>query len=209
MANPDARFGFRPVRHISGAPWNGATIRCYVSASYATALFIGDAVTPDTTIGDLPTAGKCPTLKVAGLADTNYILGVITSFEPNPDNLSQQYRPASQARYCNVCVDPTVVYQIRGDGAGIPPKQTVMSNATGVTTHAGDTITGLSGMELAETASPAANSSYPLLVIGVADIEDNAFDGTSDIHVIWEVLISTSLFGGSGSDYGLMGVTAA
>lgn len=209
MANPDSRFGFRPVRHINGSSWNGATIRCYVDDSYATALFIGDPVDIETTLANRNAGVRVPTVIRAGLADTNIILGVITSFDPNPDNLTLQYRPASTGRYCNVCVDPTVVYQIRGDGAAIPGVVFIGQNASGVFTHAGDTMTGLSGAEIAENTG-TANSSLPLLVLGCADVEDNAWDGTADTHVVWEVMLSTArLSGSSGSDYGMLGVTAS
>jgi len=209
MANPDARFGLRPVRHITGAPWNGATIRCYVSASYATALFIGDPVDFETTLTNIPTAPRVPTVIRAAMTDTNPVLGVITSFDPNPDNLTLQYRPLSTARYCQVCVDPTVVYQVRDNAGAAVTKVVIGQNAVGIFTHAGNTITGLSGFELSTTTAPAANSSYPLLIIGAADIEDNEWDGTASTHVIWEVLLSTARFAGSsGSDYGMLGVTA-
>lgn len=209
MANPDARFGMRPVRHISGSPWNGQTIRCYVDDGYATALFIGDPVAIETTLANRTAGVKCPSVIRAGMGDTNITFGVITSFEPNPDNLTLQYRPASTARYCQVCVDPTVVYQVRGDGAAIPGVVFIGQNASGVFTHAGSTITGLSGFEIGEDTG-AANSSLPLLVLQCADIEDNEWDGTTDTHVIWEVMLSTAMLAGSsGSDYGMLGVTAA
>ena len=215
MANPDARFGLRPVRHITGTPFNEATIGCYISASYATALFIGDPVDLETTIGNIPTASRCLcVIRADGggatLADAQIITGVITSFEPDPTNLTLQYRPASTARYCNVCVDPTVVYQIRGDGSEVPLKTFIGGNAVGVWTHSGNTMTGLSGLEIVEDASPTVNSSNPFLVLGPADIEDNEFDGAASTHVIWEVLLSTARFaGGSGSDYGMLGVLPA
>lgn len=44
MANIDAPFGLRPIRHKSGAPYNGAVNPYYVASTYATALFIGDPV---------------------------------------------------------------------------------------------------------------------------------------------------------------------
>jgi len=44
MANTDAPFGLRPIRHRNGAPYNGAFNHYYVASSYATALFVGDPV---------------------------------------------------------------------------------------------------------------------------------------------------------------------
>jgi hypothetical protein len=71
-------------------------------------------------------------------------------------------------------------------------------------------MTGISGAELAETASPTANSSMPFYVLGAAEIETNEFDGTTSTHVIWEVMLSLArLSGSSGTDYGMLGVVAA
>ena len=45
MANVDAAFGLKPVRHLNGSPWNGATIRCHAPAAYGgSALYVGDPV---------------------------------------------------------------------------------------------------------------------------------------------------------------------
>jgi hypothetical protein len=192
LANPDARFGLRPVRHIDGSAWNGQTIRCYVSASYAVALFIGDPVDFETTAANIPTAMKYPSVIRSAFTDGTYAVGVITSFDPNPDNLTQQYRPASQARYCQVCLCEDVVFQIRDDGAAALTKSTSIGlNAVGILTHSGDTITGLSGFEL-DTSSdaPAVDASNTMLILKCADIEDNAWDGSTDTHVVWEVLIN-------------------
>ena len=212
MANPDAPFGLRPIRHITGAPWNGATIRCVVNTLLADALYIGDAVDINSDLSDRATTERYLSVMIAGLADTNLILGVITSFDPLPANLTQQYNPASPGadRYCQVCVDPTVVYEIRGDAAAAGTNVMVGQNATGITTHEGSTITGLSGMELAE-GSGSANASYPFLIVGISDRADNEFDGSTDTRVIYEVLISTSRLGHSGGadGLGILGVTAA
>ena len=210
MANPDARFGFRPVRHLSGAPWNGATIRCSVATALAGAVFIGDAVDINTDLSDRATAERyLSVMPVASLNDAVLVLGVVTSFDPYPTNLSLQYNPASPGadRYCQVCVDPTVVYEIRGNGTATT-NVIVGQNALGALTT-GDSVTGLSGMELDES-SGTANASYPLLVVGVSDRPDNEWDGSTDSHVIYEVILSTSRFARSGGADGLgcLGVTA-
>ena len=44
MANSDTPFGFRPVKHLSGAPWNGKANVYYIPATDNTAVFNGDAV---------------------------------------------------------------------------------------------------------------------------------------------------------------------
>lgn len=189
MANPTGAFGLRPVRHKNGAPWNGATVPCYCSSSYDTALYIGDPVLISPVTVEKDTTGHYPTIEKSGGTDGLIVLGCIVAFAPNPDNLTQQYRPASQERIAYVCMDQTVIYRIRGDGGGTPVKQWVGINAVMIANSAGNTVTGLSGMMLDEgtTNAPAADQSYPLVIEGVANIEGNDLGD----NVIWEVSINT------------------
>lgn len=211
MANPDARFGLRPVRHVTGAPWNGGTMRCYVSASYATALYIGDPVDIDTTLTNRVAGVVVPTVIRSAFTDGTYVVGVITSFEPDPSDPTLTYRKASTARYCNVCCDPSVVFHVRDDGGAILGVVTIGQNAVGIFTHGGSTTTGLSGMELdaGTTTAPSANASNTMIIIGAADLPDNSWDGTTDTRVIWEVLLCNWRFLGPASPYGQLGVTAS
>lgn len=44
MANVNAPFGFRPVRHFNGAPYNGAAEYCYWVGDTSNTLHVGDPV---------------------------------------------------------------------------------------------------------------------------------------------------------------------
>mgnify|MGYP006137790821 CR=1 FL=1 len=44
MANVDRPSGLKPVRHKSGAPYNGAANPYFIPSGYATALYVGDPV---------------------------------------------------------------------------------------------------------------------------------------------------------------------
>jgi len=184
MANVDAAFGLRPVRHISGAPYNGATVKCYIHALYATALFIGDGVIFDTALANKDTTAKCPTIIACTGATASLIRGVIVSFDPIPTGLQYTYRVASTERWANVCMDPDVVYQIQDDGDGTPSKVFPGQNAT-IGLVAGSTTTGLSGAVMCSTT--ATTQAHPLHIIGLADIEDNELGD----HAVWEVLLNT------------------
>ena len=201
MANVTTPFGLRPVRHLDGSPWNGQTIRCYISASYATALFIGDPVIfGSTTLANKDATAKYPTI-VTNAGTTGLLCeGVITSFEPNPNNLTLQYRPASTERWANVVpAVPNLVFQIRDDGSGAPTKVFPHQNAE-MAAGSGSTITGLSGFVL-DATTPTTTQAHPLHIMGLADIEDNELDD----YAIWEVLINTCY-----NTTGLyLGVTAA
>ncbi len=188
MANPTGVFGLRPVRKIDGSPYNGATIKAYCSASYATALYIGDPVIFDTTLANKDTTGRYPTIiKSAGTAGT-LVRGVIVSFDP-VDATSLVYRAASTERIANICVDPFVVYQIRDDGGTALTKVAVGQNAVMIASTAGSTVTGRSGMALdsGTTTAPTTTQNFTLHIVGREDATDNSL-ATS---CVWDVLLNT------------------
>lgn len=185
MANDDTPMGLRPVKHLNGMPWNGQTWRCYAPSTYATALYVGD---PVIWTGTGSPDGKYLEVNKATAGDGNKILGVITSFDPDT-NQEYNYRPASTARYMQVCVDPDVVYEIQGCSGAVIPFGSVGLNGVLIYTHAGSTVTGQSGAELdsGASAAPAANGSYQLLIMGLVDREDNDI---SAVNAKWLVLIN-------------------
>jgi hypothetical protein len=184
MANVVSAFGLRPVRHISGAPYNGATVPCYIAPAYATALYVGDPVILTTVL-----AGKSstmPTIIASAATDGVLIRGVIVSIEPNPDDLTKIYSPASTAQIAHVCMDPDVIYEIRGDGSGAPAAAMAGLNAEAVATTAGSTVTGLSGFNL-DATTPATTRTFPLHILNIKNIADNELGD----DVIFEVLLNT------------------
>jgi hypothetical protein len=178
MANTDAPFGLKPIRHKSGAPYNGACNPYYVPSTYATALYIGDAViktgTANTAVVEGYPIGSLPEINAATVGDGNAITGVIVGFGPNRANLSQQYNPASTARVVWVCDDPDVVFLIQADSQAALAVTSVGLNAVLIATHAGSTVTGLSGLELDTTTdAPAADASNQLTILRFHPSEDN------------------------------------
>lgn len=207
MANLDARFGLKPVRHLNGSPWNGQTIKCYVSSNYAVALFAGDPVDLDTATANKNASAIYQTVIKATAGDGNRILGSIVGVVPDFDDLTKTYIPASTGGYVNVAIaSPDLVYQIRDDGATLLTSTVVGQNANLIYTHPGNTSTGLSGVELDTTSDPPeANASNQLLVLGLSDMPDNSLA----IHAVWDVLINMPRFGATGDGDGALGVTAS
>lgn len=200
MANPDAPFGMRFVRTLDGSV--PMIMRAYISASYATALYIGDPVIWTTTLADKDATAMYPTIiRSAGTTGT-LIRGVINSFEHNPNNLTLQYNPASTERWCNIVVtSPQTVFHIRDDGDAAPAAVWVGQNAVGAYTDAGSTVTGLSGFAIDGTTAPTTTQAFPLHILGLANIADNELGD----FAIWEVLPNTCY-----NTTGLyLGVTAA
>lgn len=202
MANPTGAFGLRPIRHFDGSPWNGATVKCFISSAYATALFIGDPVLISPTDAEREASGYYPTINASAGTDGTIVLGAIVSFDPLVTDLTKQYNPASTERYANVCMDPSVVFEIRGDGGGTPTDVFVWSNAAMIATSSGNTITGLSGFHLDEgtTTDPRADQSLPLLIVGTSKRAD---ESPITDNTLWEVMLNTR-YNATGS---VLGVT--
>lgn len=188
MANDQGPYGLRPIRHQDGSPWNGNTVACYVSASYATALFVGDPVLISPTLAERDTTGYKPTINVSAGTDGTLIRGVITSFRATTRD-STVYNPASTERIANVCMDPSVIYKVRGDGGGTPSKVFPGQNAVLIAAAAGSTTTGLSGFALDEgtTTAPNTTQTFTLHIMNVLDVDNNTLADYAE----YEVLLNT------------------
>jgi len=195
MANVDSPFGLRPVRHKSGAPYNGAANPYYIPASYGTALFVGDPVvrtgTSNTAAVKVPGGGTfgvgtLPEINKATAGDANAVTGVIVAFMALPNDLTKQYNPASTERVALVADDPDLVFEIQADGA--VPAASMGLNAVFIYTHSGSTATGLSGVELDTTSdAPAADASNQMIIMRAVNREDN---DTTLTHAKVEVLLN-------------------
>jgi hypothetical protein len=186
MANNNAPMGLVPVRHRSGAPYNGAANAYYVPASYGTALFIGDVVaktgTSNTAAVTAPGAGSfaigtLPEINRA-LVGTNKITGVIVGFAPNPSTLDKVYNPASTAAVVYVADDPDLMFEIQADGA--LNAVDVGLNACTINTQSGNVNTGLSGTELdtGTTTAPATTTALQLKIMRILNRVDNEAGST-------------------------------
>ena len=198
MANADTPMGLKPLRHKSGAPYNGAVTPYYIFSTYATALYVGDPVTRVATantaavktnvgtfgIGTLPSIEK--TTAGDSNTDAERQTGVIVGFSALPTDLSKQYNPASTERVALVCDDPDMVFEIQADGA--IPAASMGLNAIFIYTHAGSTATGRSGAELDTTGTaPAADASYQMRILRAVNREDN---DTTLTHAKVEVVLN-------------------
>jgi hypothetical protein len=187
MANVDRRFGLKPVDHLLGLNWSAKVQKCYIPSTDSTrAMFIGDAVD---LAGSADATGRYPTVTPVTVGATYPIFGVIVGFDPDQDDLSLLYRKDDTARYCYCITDPFVIYEIQACSSAVIAATAVGVNGCLIDTHSGDTATGLSGLELDSGVSvtPAANATYPLLILGAVPSEDNDI---SVVNARWRVLIS-------------------
>jgi hypothetical protein len=213
MANVDRPSGLRPVRHKSGAPYNGAANPYFIKSDYGTALFIGDPVvktgTSNTAAVKVPGAGSfaigtLPEINKATAGDANAVTGVIVGFAPLATDLNKPYNPASTERVAFVCDDPDMLFEIQADGA--IPAASMGLNGVFIYTHSGSTTTGLSGVELDTTSDvPAADASNQMVIIRAVNREDN---DTTLTHARVEVLLNnhTEAAGRTANGDGSLGI---
>lgn len=184
MANPASSFGFSPLRHQNGSPYNGQANEYEILAAYGTALFIGDMVKIVNTANAVD--GTQQINAANGTSDRP--VGAIVGFIPVLTNLSLQYHLASTLQRCLVADSPDIIFAVESDGT---VATTDMGKYASVTTGTGSTVTGLSAMQLAEASVTAtATTSLPLMVVGLYKNQTNVIG----LNAIVEVIFITHIF---------------
>lgn len=164
MANATTAFGFRPVK----PPDPSSLITVCLLASYATDVFIGDAVIPGGS-GEVINGYMTVTRAIAGSTNA---MGVIVGFEPqSPDALTSRYGAASTLRYAKIV--PTYAHTIFEVQANASVAITDMGNGFDLVATAGSTVTGFSAMAL--DVSTAATTGTTLRLLGFVNRPDNEF----------------------------------
>lgn len=175
MANADAPFGLTPVKYAWGGAYDGRCRPYIALSSYATALFIGDPVvitgTSNTTTVRGFQPGTLPTVQKAAAA-SGQITGVIVGFLPLSGAESTVHGAASTTRIPLVADDPELLFAIQDDASATLAVTTVGLNADLIFTHAGNTFTGRSGVEL-DATTPATTSTFQLTIISLLDVPNN------------------------------------
>jgi len=180
MASVSRINGFRPVKTITGAPYNGQANLYFVPSSDSTVIMVGDAVK---LLGDARAATGAPTVTRAGATDTpvGIVVGIVftgvgdlTNIPPVTNLNTPVYRAASTDRYLLVCDDPNVVYEVQYAGTSVSAATITANvglNGQFITT-AGNTASGSSGMQL-DSSGLATTATLPLKVVGFPNRPDN------------------------------------
>jgi hypothetical protein len=182
MANLDAPFGLRPVRYLSGAPWNGAYNEYPIASGYATDLFFGDPVKA--------VAGG--TIERAAAGDT--ILGVFIGCRYSPSAAEKaagvvpqqrKYWPASTVAAdakAMVVDDPAVIYEVQADDDSADIAATDAGGNADLLIGTGSAVTGLSGVEL--DSSTITNASAQVRIVRLVPRDDNAWGDFAKVEVL-------------------------
>ena len=174
MANTNNPTGLRPVRYLSGAPYNGAANVYTVAADYGTAIYVGDPVVD---IGTVTTnADGTVTKNVQLAATTDVITGVVIAVQPYTRD-SLPYRAANTSRRLLVADDPNLIFEAQeATGGGL----TTADLGLNISFNAGtpSTATGRSGLTL-KTDTEATGNTLALKLFGIVSRVDNEPGGDS------------------------------
>lgn len=166
MANVSRINGFRPVKHMTGAPYNGQVNRYNTTTGDATSTFIGDLVVIQ------GTADADGIMNVKRAAANGVCVGVVQSVEPDPTNLALAHRSASTQRYVYVADSPDLVLEAQEDGVGTVLATTSVGLNINFIVGTGSTITGQSAMQLDSDTADTVNT-LPFFIVGFVQRPDN------------------------------------
>lgn len=162
MANVNRANGARPVKHISGAPYNGQ-VNVY-ECNTGNAVFIGDFVKS----GGTASAAGVPTAVIAAAGDT--LRGVVVGVVPETAD-SLIYRASGTTRQLLVCDDPDVVFEIQADNGGAVLALIDIGENADILVTGGSTSTGQSATEL--DSSTHVTTTAQLRILGFVQRPDN------------------------------------
>jgi len=192
MANTDAPMGLIPIKHASGAPYNGSCNAYYAPSDYAVALFVGDPVVrvadgsneAAVSLGGAKfQPGTLPEINVGAAGGP--FTGVVVGFGANPNALDKTYRPASTEQVVWVADDPDLVFEIQEVSGGTALTSEEVGLNANIVAGSGSTVTGYSGFEL-DNSTENTTAGLELKITRLANREDNAIGE----HAKWEVRIN-------------------
>lgn len=186
MANVDAAFGLRPVRYLSGAPYNGACNKYYIpSTDTNAAAYIGSLVKP---AGSADADGIMTV--TSNVSTGNPVVGVVVGVVPDTAD-SLVYRANSTSRYVWVADDPNLVFAVQDDAAATPTAGIVGNAADLASFTSGSTTTGISATEISmATVTASGDGTEDVIIVGLVSAPDN----TIGDNAAWLVRLNNHFF---------------
>lgn len=192
MANTSRINGFRPVKHVTGAPYNGQANVYAISSSNGTAVFVGDSVKlaadgnsdgyqfVTNHLAGTPGTGQAAVGVVVGIIPSKLdsITGKLTAGSTALD--TPQYIAASTAGYVLVCDSPDVLYEVEATNAGTSYSFAVadIGQNCNVNAGAGSTTSGVSAYS-ADLNDKSTTATLPLKIWGVSQKVGNETTGAA------------------------------
>lgn len=204
MANVSRINGFRPVKHSTGAPYNGQCNVYQHASGDATTLMVGD---PVILAGNASAGGVATvTRAAAGAAVLGVVVGVINvKQDPVTGAMSNgavaldtpQYVAASVNQYVLVADAGDLIYEVEGTTGG--SSYTYLSADVGLNVDgyyaAGSTTTGVSACAL-DFSTKATTATLQFKVLGTVQRVDNEAINSSSTAVKYLVKINNATLGG-------------
>ncbi len=185
MANTSRIAGFKPVKHITGAPYNGQANIYEVPAGEAVPVFVGDLVK----LSDSAATAGFPAVEavvgasaqVAAVPIVGAVVGIINAKQDPVDGTmtggsialdTPVYRAASTKQFVLVADSPDLIFETEADAA--VAYATVGLNADiGASARTNPLLTGASPMYVYSTTAPSASATRPLQIVGIVKRPDN------------------------------------
>lgn len=208
MANTSRVNGFRPVKHLTGAPYNGQANIYEVAAGETIPVFVGDLVVLSDAAGtegypavEAPIAAAAVSGSYVGA-----VVGIINAkIDPVNGKMSTgsisldtpQYRAASTKQLVLVADSPDLVFEAEADAAialASVGLNVGVVEGTGAAS-AGSLTTGSSGMQV-DASSVNTTSTLPLQIVSIPKRPDNEPAATYNKV---QVRINTHAYGSVGT----------
>jgi hypothetical protein len=184
MANTSRVNGFRPVKHLTGAPYNGQANIYEIAAGETVAAFIGDLVKLSDAVSTsgYGTVEVSNTAAVTATAYLGAIVGIVNAkLDPVDGKMTSgsialdtpQSRAASTKQLVLVADAADLVYEAEADEA---LAQASLHLNVGVVEGAGSATTGNSGFQV-DASSVNTTSTLPLQILGFSKRVDNEAAG--------------------------------
>lgn len=168
MANPIVKRGLVPAGTVTGAPVSGSLRYYSIPASNATATFLGDLVTMQTTSSIV---NGVVMQDVIQSATGDVFQGVVVGFLPDTST-SLPYRAASTLRVAMVADNPDILFECDDISTGTPFTNADVGLNCNIVVGAGSTVTGYSAMELDNTTEATTNT-LDVKIVGFTNRADN------------------------------------
>ncbi len=192
--------GFRPVKHMNGAPYNGQVNRYMISASDSQVTNVGDLVilSDNDALVDTAGFGVYPAVERAASATASAIVGAIVGFEPDYSNLNTgNYRAASTRRIALVADSPDLIFECPQDGTGgVVAAASVGLNCSLVIGSGSSTAPYASAMKV-DSSEVDTTATDPVQIVGVVAAPDNDVTSTTRPAALL-VRINTHAFSAAG-----------
>lgn len=195
MANTSRVNGFKPVKHITGAPYNGQFNIYEVPAGEAVPIFVGDLVKlSDAAATDMYPAVESvvgASAQIAAGPILGAVVGVVNA-KMDPINGSMTagsivldtpvYRPASTKQFVLVADSPDLIFEAEAN-ASVALASIGLNVGVGATAHTTPLLTGASPQYVYSTTAPDTTSTRPLQILGLVKRVDNEVGANSKVLV--------------------------